>query len=156
MSISDEIVVMKLGVLQQIGKPQDVYNDPVNLFVAQFLGTPAINTFTGEVINEKIYIGEEAVLPAPGVPNQNVWVGIRPEGFVLDENGPFTLDLTRVEIMGRDTSVVATHPFAQSPSVRAIISSENEVDADAARIRFSLKPKKVFIFEAESELRIRF
>ncbi|MBQ6075290.1 MAG: ABC transporter ATP-binding protein [Lachnospiraceae bacterium] len=156
MSISDEIVVMKLGVLQQIGKPQEVYNDPVNLFVAQFLGTPAINTFTGEVINEKIYIGEEAVLPAPGVPNQNVWVGIRPEGFVLDENGPFTLDLTRVEIMGRDTSVVATHPFAQSPSVRAIISSENEVDADAARIRFSLKPKKVFIFEAESELRIRF
>ena len=156
MSISDEIVVMKLGVLQQIGKPQEVYNDPVNLFVAQFLGTPAINTFTGEVINEKIYIGEEAVLPAPGVPDQNVWVGIRPEGFVLDENGPFTLDLTRVEIMGRDTSVVATHPFAQSPSVRAIISSENEVDADAPKVRFSLKPKKVFIFEAESERRIRF
>ena len=103
-----------------------------------------------------VYIGSEAVLDAPGVPDQAVWVGIRPEGFILDENGPFTLDLTRVEVMGRDTSVVAAHPFAQSPSVRAIISSENEVDADAAKVRFSLKPKKVFLFEEESELRIRF
>ena len=148
MSISDEIVVMKLGVLQQIGKPQEVYNDPVNLFVAQFLGTPAINTFTGEVQGGHVYIGSEAVLDAPGVPDQEV--------FVLDENGPFTLDLTRVEVMGRDTSVVAAHPFAQSPSVRAIISSENEVDTGAAKVRFSLKPKKVFLFAAESEERIRF
>ncbi len=156
MSISDEIVVMKLGVLQQIGKPQEVYNDPVNLFVAQFLGTPAINTFTGEVQGGHVYIGSEVVLDAPGVPDQEVFVGIRPEGFVLDENGPFTLDLTRVEVMGRDTSVVAAHPFAQSPSVRAIISSENEVDTGAAKVRFSLKPKKVFLFAAESEERIRF
>ena len=156
MSISDEIVVMKLGVLQQIGKPQEVYNDPVNLFVAQFLGTPAINTFEGAVKGGHIYIGSEAVLDAPGVPDQQVWVGIRPEGFILDENGPFTLDLTRVEVMGRDTSVVAAHPFAQSPSVRAIISSENEVDETAEKVRFSLKPKKVFIFAADSEERIRF
>ena len=156
MSISDEIVVMKLGVLQQIGKPQEVYNDPVNLFVAQFLGTPAINTFEGEVKGGHVYIGSEAVLDAPGVPDQQVWVGIRPEGFILDENGPFTLDLTRVEVMGRDTSVVASHPFAQSPSVRAIISSENEVDETAEKVRFSLKPKKVFIFAADSEERIRF
>ena len=156
MSISDQIVVMKLGVLQQIGKPQEVYNDPVNLFVAQFLGTPAINTFTGEVRGGRVFIGEEAVLPAPGVPNQEVWVGIRPEGFVLDENGPFSLDLTRVEVMGRDTSVVATHPLSQSPSVRAIISAENEVDPAADRVRFSLKPKKVFLFDADSEERIRF
>ena len=104
----------------------------------------------------RVFIGEEAVLPAPGVPNQEVWVGIRPEGFVLDENGPFSLDLTRVEVMGRDTSVVATHPLSQSPSVRAIISAENEVDPAADRVRFSLKPKKVFLFDADSEERIRF
>ena len=49
MSISDSIVVMKDGVVQQIGKPQDVYDNPVNLFVARFLGTPPINLFEGEV-----------------------------------------------------------------------------------------------------------
>ena len=156
MSISDQIVVMKLGVLQQIGQPQEVYNDPINLFVAQFLGTPAINTFTGEVKGGQVFIGDEAVLPAPGVPDQKVFVGIRPEGFIPDENGPFSLDLTRIEVMGRDISVVATHPQAQSPSVRAIISSESEVGAASKKVRFSLKPKKVFLFAAESEERIRF
>ena len=156
MSISDQIVVMKLGVLQQIGQPQEVYNDPINLFVAQFLGTPAINTFTGEVKGGQVFIGDEAVLPAPGVPDQKVFVGIRPEGFIPDENGAFSLDLTRIEVMGRDISVVATHPQAQAPSVRAIISSESEVGAASKKVRFSLKPKKVFLFAAESEERIRF
>ena len=51
MSISDIIVVMKDGVVQQIGKPQDVYDDPVNLFVAKFLGTPPINVFKGKIKN---------------------------------------------------------------------------------------------------------
>ncbi len=156
MSISDLIVVMKLGVLQQIGGPQDVYNDPVNLFVAQFLGTPAINTFAGEVKDGSIMIGEEAVLPAPGVPDQKVFVGIRPEGFIPDENGELSMKLVRVETMGRDTSVVAAHPAAQSPSVRAIISAENEIAAGSRTLRFRLKPKKVYIFGAESEERIRF
>ena len=57
MSISDMIVVMKLGVVQQIGKPQEVYDDPVNLFVAKFLGTPPINVLEGEVKDGKVYIG---------------------------------------------------------------------------------------------------
>ena len=83
MSISDMIVVMKDGIVQQIGKPQNVYDDPVNLFVAKFLGTPPINVFSGEVKNEQLYIGSEAVLSTPGVADQSVHVGIRPEGFVL-------------------------------------------------------------------------
>ena len=95
-------------------------------------------------------------LPAPGVPDQKVYVGIRPEGFIPDENGPFSLDLTRIEVMGRDISVVAAHPQAQAPSVRAIISSESEVGAASKKVRFSLKPKKVYLFAAESEERIRF
>ncbi|MBQ3975395.1 MAG: ABC transporter ATP-binding protein, partial [Lachnospiraceae bacterium] len=62
MSISDMIIVMKLGVIQQIGKPQEVYDDPVNLFVAKFLGTPPINVFTGTVKGEKLYIDGSQVL----------------------------------------------------------------------------------------------
>jgi len=58
MSISDIIVVMKLGVVQQIGEPQYVYDEPVNLFVAKFLGNPAINTFEGEIKDGKLYIGD--------------------------------------------------------------------------------------------------
>ena len=53
MSISDLIVVMKKGVLQQIDKPQNTYDDPANLFVAQFLGTPQINTFDARIRAER-------------------------------------------------------------------------------------------------------
>lgn len=56
MSISDFIVVMKFGEIQQIGKPQDVYDEPANLFVAKFLGSPAINVFDGRIKNDKLYI----------------------------------------------------------------------------------------------------
>lgn len=59
MSISDIIVVMKLGVVQQIGKPQDVYEEPENLFVAKFLGVPAINIFDGLIKDGKLFIGDE-------------------------------------------------------------------------------------------------
>ena len=65
MSISDMIVVMKDGIVQQIGKPQNVYDDPVNLFVAKFLGTPPINVFSGEVKNEQLYICLLYTSPGP-------------------------------------------------------------------------------------------
>ena len=68
MSISDRIVVMKEGVLQQIGQPQQVYDDPANLFVAKFLGTPPINVFDGQIQNGMLCLGGAAVLPVPHPP----------------------------------------------------------------------------------------
>ena len=155
MSISDMIVVMKLGVLQQIGKPQEVYDDPANLFVAKFLGTPPINVFAGEVKGGKLYLGEEAVLDVPGVNDQKVTVGIRPEGFIPCENGALTCNLSNVEVMGRDVSVVSTHPASLNPQIRAIVDADNKIPA-AATVKFDLKPHKVFLFDAETEARIRF
>ncbi len=156
MSISDFIVVMKDGSLQQMDKPQEIYDDPINLFVAKFLGTPAINVFDGKVSGEKLYIGEEAVLAVPGVDDQEVYVGIRPEGFVLDDNGTFTCKLGRVEVMGRDISVVCSHPACETADIRAIISSENKVDIRTSSVVFALKPQKVHLFSKENEERIYF
>ena len=156
MSISDMIVVMKLGVLQQIGKPQEIYDDPTNLFVAKFLGTPPINVFDGNVQDGKLYIGNVAVLDVPGVADQAVTVGIRPEGFIPDDNGALVCNLSNVEIMGRDVSVVSTHSASLNPTVRSIINSDNKIDAASATIAYSLKPHKVFLFNAETEERIRF
>ncbi len=147
MSISDEIVVMKEGVIQQIGRPQDVYDAPKNLFVAKFLGTPPINVFSARIEKETLFIGEEAVLPAPGLPGGTVTAGIRPEGFLPDPEGKFTLSLSRVEVMGRDTSVVAEHAASLSGAVRAIISSESRPDPESRTVRFSLKPGKVLLFQ---------
>ncbi len=156
MSISDMIVVMKQGVVQQIGKPQDVYDSPANLFVAKFLGTPPINVFNGEVRDGRLYIGQDDVLPAANVPNQKVIVGVRPEGFALDEKGALRCRLNNVEVMGRDVSVVATHPASVNPVIRSIINADCRLDEGAETVRYSLKPHKVFIFNADTEERIYF
>ena len=155
MSISDMIVVMKLGVVQQVGKPQDIYDSPTNLFVAKFLGTPPINVFTGRVENETLYLGDSAVLPVKGVADCNVTVGIRPEGFIVDENGALECNLSNIEVMGRDVSVVSTHNASVNPIVRSIIDADDTPKA-AATVRFNLKPHKVFLFNAETEERIYF
>ncbi|MBR6235628.1 MAG: ABC transporter ATP-binding protein [Spirochaetales bacterium] len=154
MSISDMIVVMKLGIIQQIGKPQDVYNSPANLFVAKFLGTPPINVFSGKIKDGKVIIGEEAVLDVPGVEDQEVHIGIRPEGFILKDDGPFSCKMENVEVMGRDVSVVATNPASQNPIIRAIIDADSPIDPEAETVRFAIKKNKIFLFNKETEERI--
>jgi len=156
MSISDMIVVMKDGVVQQIGKPQEVYDEPVNLFVAKFLGTPPINVFAGCVKAGKLYIGDAAVLDVKNVPDQDVDVAIRPEGFVPCDDGALVCALRAIEVMGRDVSIVSTHPCVEAPVIRAIISSEVKVSPTAAEVHFALKPGKVFLFRKSDGARIRF
>ena len=156
MSISDVIVVMKLGVVQQVGKPQEIYDNPTNLFVAKFLGTPPINVFKGSVQSGKLYIGNASVLDVNGVADQDVTVAIRPEGFTLEENGPLVCKLSNVEVMGRDVSVVSSHEASINPIIRSIINADNKVDLSSKTVSYSLKPHKVFLFNAETEERIYF
>ena len=153
MSISDMIVVMKDGVVQQIGAPQQVYDNPKNLFVAKFLGTPPINTFSGTVKGGSLYIGDEAVLDVNTDFAGEVIVGIRPEGFIPSTSGAFTTVLSSVEVMGRDVSVVSNSEFSLGGSVRAIISSDH-TPAFSDTVGFDLKPSKVYLFDKDTEERI--
>ena len=156
MSISDQIVVMKLGVVQQIGEPQNVYDNPTNLFVAKFLGTPPINVLSGKVEGGKVYIGKDAVLEVANVPDQEVIVGIRPEGFDLKEDGALECQLSNVEVMGRDVSIVSTNEASLNPLVRSIIDADNKVDLSKKTVRYDVKPHKLFLFNKETEERIYF
>ncbi|MBE6648066.1 MAG: ABC transporter ATP-binding protein [Ruminococcaceae bacterium] len=156
MSISDMIVVMKQGVIQQTGKPQNVYDDPTNLFVAKFLGTPPINVFEGKVSGGKLYLGDDCVLDVGGVDDKDVWVGIRPEGFIVSNNGPLVCNLSSVEVMGRDSSIVSTHSASANPVIRSIVDSDLSVSSSDKTVRYALKPHKVFIFNKETEERIYF
>lgn len=156
MSICDRIAVMQNGVLMQQGHPQEVYENPSSLFVAKFLGTPPINVFQGSVRNQMLYIGEQPVLPVSGAADQEVWAAIRPEGFLLQPDGPLACHLERVEVMGRDVSVISSHSACTSQTLRSIISAETRVDTASPTVRFALKPGKVFLFEKETEKRIPF
>ena len=156
MSISDEIVVMKLGEMQQMGKPQEVYNSPANLFVAQFLGTPPINVFFGHVKDKKVTIGDDCVLEIKeDLGDKDIYVAIRPEGFVLakpGEKGTLNGQCEQVQIMGRDISVVAQNPMCTKPTYKAIISSDDQVSPGP--VAFKVKPHKIFLFDGETEERI--
>ena len=156
MSISDMIVVMKDGRIQQIGEPQQVYDDPVNLFVARFLGTPPVNVFHGRVQNEKLILGEDTVMEVKGVADREVYAAIRPEGFVLDEKGTLVCSLRGVEVMGRDISVLSSHSACEAAAIRSIISAENAVKVGASEVRFCVKPNKIYLFDKATEERIRF
>ncbi|MCR4894332.1 MAG: ABC transporter ATP-binding protein [Eubacteriales bacterium] len=155
MSITDLIVVMERGIIRQIGKPQDVYDDPENLFVAKFLGTPAINVFSARIRDGGLYIGSERITEAPaGAPDQEVTAAIRPEGLVPDPAGTLTADVSALEVMGRDCSIVFTHPASESAALRAIVGSELLPPAGERKVRFSVKPAKIFIFDEKGD-RIR-
>ena len=171
MSISDMIVVMEAGVVQQIARPQLIYEDPVNLFVAKFLGTPPINVFDGEVKGGVLYIGNDAVLKvapdsnwkegaadaAPGVPLREgaVTVGVRPEGFIPGDGGKLHCGLTAVEVMGRDTSIVATNAAAVNGSIRTIVSTEVIGTAKGTAVDFDLKPLRTYLFDKDTGERVR-
>ncbi|MBQ9731108.1 MAG: ABC transporter ATP-binding protein [Bacilli bacterium] len=153
MSISDQIVVMKLGVEQQRGNPQDVYNNPKNKFVAEFLGTPPINMFNGRVKGGKLYIGDDCIMKLETkVADQDVFVGIRPEGFVVDEKGKFNAKVEQIETLGRDISIIASNEFNLKPTFKAIIDADIKVTFGA--IKFNIKPNKCFVFSKETEERL--
>jgi multiple sugar transport system ATP-binding protein len=146
---------MKLGEMQQMGAPQDVYNSPANLFVAQFLGTPPINVFQGSVKGGKIYVGEDCVGDAPGIEDKQVHVAIRPEGFILaNDNDKDVLhaECEMIQVMGRDISVVAKNKQCYKPTFKAIISADDKVNP--GNVAFKVKPHKIFIFDIETDERI--
>ena len=156
MSISDQIVVMKLGEMQQMGKPQDVYNSPANLFVAQFLGTPPINVFKGKVDGKKVIIGEDVVQElSEDLGQKDIWIAIRPEGFVLagaKDKNVLHANCEMIQVMGRDISVVANNEKCIKPTFKAIISADDVVNPGP--VAFKVKSHKIFIFDGETEERI--
>ena len=155
MSISDLIVVMKDGLVQRIGKPQEVYDDPVNLFVAKFLGTPPINVFDGYLKDGKLFIGDTPVMDTDCKYEGHAEIAVRPEGFVPCEDGAFRCGLKRIEVMGRDTSVVCHHPAFTGESFRAIVDSDDLPKLTGTAVRFTLKPNKIFAFRKDTGERIR-
>ncbi len=152
MSISDCILLMKDGVMQQMDEPQKVYDDPCNLFVAKFLGTPPINVFEGRIENNKVYIGQENIMDI-ACEDKKIYVGIRPEGFIIDEKGCFTTTIKSIEVMGRDLSILSTHPNSLNETIRSIIDSSAALKC-SGEVKFNLKPNKILLFDYETEERI--
>ena len=116
---------------------------------------PGFQAVGGAVKGGVLQLGGQPAMDVPGAQDGKVFVGIRPEGFLPQTDGPLSCTLNSVEVMGRDISVVASHPACQSPTLRAIITADAPVDRNASTVRFALKPEKVFLFQPDSGQRIR-
>ena len=156
MSISDRIVLMKAGVLQQNDLPQRLYNEPANQFVADFLGTPPINNLPGHVEDGAFVTADgkaRCVLAlVSGIENgRKVNLSVRSESFVLDPDGPMACEVTRVYQMGKEE--MAYLRFGECDFRAYIDSDEGLKKGDS--VRLSLKKRGVFVFDLETGERIR-
>ena len=161
MTMASRIVVMKLGRVQQIGSPIEIYNNPANLFVAGFIGSPAMNFFHVDYSAEDNSItfasGEKVVLPktltkGKSIPSKVIF-GIRPEDIKEVDGetkvtGPeFDIDVNVAELLGKEYYVHAD--FGGTELVSKIPANRVIKTGDKIRVFFDLK--KIHFFDPETE-----
>ena len=157
MAIADKMVVMSMGEIQQIGKPQEIYKNPINLFVAKFLGVPPINLFKGMIKNHHLYIGEELIIENEiKTDDKEVVVGIRPEAYELvttDSKVGLTLKMEKVFKAGRDLTLISSSKYALN-EIKQILDSDTKGIEGVNR--FTINIERLFIFDAKAEKRVEF
>ena len=155
LAISDRVILMKSGVLQQNDLPQQLYDAPQNQFVANFLGNPPINNIPG-VIHDGTFVPEGAEAPI-ALPifetlaeGRQVNLSIRAEAFLPDSAGPIRTKVERVYTMGKEEMACLR---VGSTELRAYV--DNEVGLHApSEAAFSLRGRGVFVFDRESGERL--
>ncbi len=165
MTLGDRIVIMKDGEVQQIGTPQEVFNAPINTFVAGFIGMPRMNMFGGELLKEngkyyvdvmgaKILLSEDkqARLAAKNIEPRPVSVGARPEHISLDHvDGAMMEGVVEVsEMMG---SSVHLHLNAYGRDCIIIVPTldlENATFDIGSKVEFTLAPNAIHLFDPET------
>ena len=175
LTMGDRIAVIKLGVLQQVGAPTELYDRPANVFVAGFIGSPSMNINTHPVVNGKAKIGEDTVdLPAEAVnkltaeDNNQIVVGFRPEDASLaapDDTNAFSLKVMNVEDLGSDGYIygnIITDGSAAEAST--MMSDQNKLTTIRVNpralpkvgdtVKIKIDPSKMHLFAPSTELRL--
>jgi len=152
MTLAHRVAVMDQGVLQQIGTPREIYDNPANLFVAGFMGSPPMNFLTGRIKNGR-FVGEGVSLPLAGNPeSRDAVLGFRPEDATLTEPGEGLFDATvfAAELTGDVTLVTITVGEA---SLAVKMPKEFDVDFDS-RIAVRFPMNLGFLFDVATGERL--
>ena len=168
MTLGDRIVIMRDGYVQQIGTPQEVFNHPANLFVATFIGMPAMNLFDAKLLLENgkyfVQLADEKVELAPDkqerlaankVGPQDITLGIRPEHTELYEFGGVPGIVDVAEMMG---SWVHLHITAENRDVIIIVPTIDmkEIFSMGSPVRFTFKGNVAHVFSKETNNNLEF
>ena len=156
MTMADQIVVMRHGEIEQMGTPEEIYDAPLNTFVADFIGAPAINFLQGKIHGDQgrdLRVGDQKiplVAASQATENQDVTLGIRPLDIQIDPGGDFRGDVEFVENTGAETHVHLN--FAQH-KIRAVSPTRLACKRGDV-LSFSIDPVKVHLFDQKTEQRI--
>lgn len=156
MSISDKIVLMKEGILMQEAEPQELYYEPKNIFVANFIGNPPMNNIDGRVEDGYFYTKDNSarirLKDRGGQVYENVTLGLRAEAVAYDQNDiDFEASVVERFTIGKEELAILN--LGNNDRIRVYLS--NEVDADKNQvIPFRLRRRGTFIFDKESGERI--
>ena len=162
MTMGDRVAVMKDGILQQVDTPLALYDAPKNLFVAGFIGSPAMNLRTGKRVEGGVQIGDYTVPVSRDIlaktDDDSLTVGIRPEAFQIADQG-IGLDVAVVEELGADSYLYGT---LAGLSDEEVVTAQQFVARVGARtapekgsvVRLTAAPDQVHVFSTKSEERI--
>jgi multiple sugar transport system ATP-binding protein len=156
MTMADKIVVMRDGRVEQIGAPLDLYDNPANIFVAGFIGSPSMNFVHGQIVNDggvrQFRSDNGLMLPLPhtNAPDgTKVTYGIRPEHITIADHG-VPLRVVVVEPTGSETQVFAKHG---TDFIDAMVKDRFKA-APNSEVRFAIDPANVHLFDRATEQRL--
>ncbi len=158
MTLADRIVVMNAGNIEQVGRPLELYDRPANLFVAGFIGSPAMNFIAGTVIAEAgglaLAAADGARFPLPAGcagPGRRITLGIRPEHVELAPDGPVSLQVDVVEPTGAET-----HFYSRAGDAPFCVAVHHRLDvAPGQTVRLAFPESRVHLFDQETGARIQ-
>lgn len=157
MTMADRIVVMKEGYIQQVGTPYDLYFNPVNVFVAGFIGEPPMNFVTSTLKGGKINIGSNSVDLSKKLSSENlkkyegkkIVFGFRPEAIVLGESEGYKINCSveLTELLGDNTNV-----YVDIQGEKSILKvNPHDTPEMDSKITFTIPLESVYLFDGESE-----
>ena len=153
MTMADKIVVLQNGVIEQIGSPLDLYDNPANQFVAGFIGSPAMNFFTGDVeVHENKLVARlnSGTLPLNETKHvsagQKIKIGIRPENLIITDSG-ISATASVIEPTGPETHVVLRD---KEGSEITLVSRERRNFEIGEKLHLTVKPNNMHIFDTEN------
>jgi multiple sugar transport system ATP-binding protein len=154
MSLADRVAVMRDGVIQQLGTPDEIYNDPANMFVAGFIGSPAMNLVSGSIRGGIFTSDDKTALVAVDSKDRDVVVlGARADDIDITEAGDGDLDVPIYSFENTGENTLLT---VQLGAQRIIARGERHLRKDQGdRIGIRLNPGHIYLFDAETGIRIR-
>jgi sn-glycerol 3-phosphate transport system ATP-binding protein len=158
MTLSDKLVVMSNGKVEQIGLPNEVYRKPMSKFVATFIGSPPMNILAAEVAGAgTLTVGGGTMaatdMAASLAVGTRVDVGLRPEDLEAKADGPLAMKLDFIEELGATQLFHGTLAGGASPAPLVMQAPTGEVDASSGMLRLAIQPARVHVFDAETGLR---